>query len=116
MSDYLAFDPLLSRYFEGAISREELTQLEEKLLADEDFARYVSRWCMMHRQIADLLTEKQLHQLMDQFATRSPALRQEIFNKPVVTQARGLRPNRKARSRWFASMGCESVHSPWPPW
>lgn len=79
----------MRRYFEGFIKRKELTQLEEKLLADEDFARHVSRWCMMHRQIADLVTEKLLHQLMDQFATRSPALRQEIFNKPVASKSTG---------------------------
>jgi hypothetical protein len=41
----------------------------------------------MHRQIGELLTEDQLHELMDQFATRSPALRQELFRQQTGAKA-----------------------------
>ena len=76
MSDYGNCDLVLSRYFEGSITPEELAQLDKLLIEDQDAARHAAEWCLMHRQIGELLTEDQLHELMDQFATRSPLLRQ----------------------------------------
>ena len=90
MSDYREFDELLSRYFEGSISSEDLSRLEQNLLADEMFAQHVSQWCLMHRQIADLLTEKALHELMEGYVTGSPALQQEIFNQSSPASAQNL--------------------------
>ena len=81
MANNDAWDLLLSKYFEGSITSEELKRLEEELLRDSEFAHYVAQWCVMHRQIGDLLTEDRLHELMDQFVTRSPARRHELFRK-----------------------------------
>lgn len=74
MSEYPEYDLLLSKYLEGSIQAEELSRLEAKLLADDVFARHVSRWCLVHRQVSELLTENTLHQLMDQFSQGSPSL------------------------------------------
>ncbi|HEY2759372.1 MAG TPA: hypothetical protein VGI75_01475, partial [Pirellulales bacterium] len=74
MPEYAEYDLLLSKYLEGAIDAEELSRLEAKLLADDDFARHVSRCCLMHRQVTELLTENTLHQLMDQFSQGAPSL------------------------------------------
>src|SRR5262249_32657777 len=87
MANNEAWDLLLSKYFEGSIAPEELKRLEEELLRDNQFAHYVAEWCVMHRQIGDLLTEDRLHELMDQFVTRSPALRHELFRtQPSATR------------------------------
>ncbi len=74
MSEYTEFDPLLSKYLDGSIRSEELVQLETKLLGDSEFAAHFSRWCLLHRQVTELLTENTLHQLMDQFSQGAPSL------------------------------------------
>ena len=51
-----------------------LAKLERELLADDKFVDRFARWCLTHRQIADLLTESALHHLMDQFVQTSPGL------------------------------------------
>src|SRR3954462_1968052 len=86
MASYDAHEQLLNRYFEGSITGEELKQLEELLLGDDAFARDMGRWCVMHRQIGELLSEDQLHELMDRFATSSPALRQDVFRLQPKTR------------------------------
>jgi hypothetical protein len=105
MSNYTEFDELLSRYFEGCASKQEVAKLEERLLSDEQFARHVSRWCLMHRQVADLLAEKALHELMNGFVTGAPAPPQEILGKAArqVSEGTGERGNSAARSNlaWF---------------
>jgi hypothetical protein len=73
MSDYSDFDAVLSRYFDGEASQDDVSHLEAAL-ADEPFAEYVSRWCLLHRQIGEVLNEDALHQLMDQFAAGAPGL------------------------------------------
>ena len=57
MSDEAEFDRLLSRYLDGSVSAAELAQLESRLLADDEFTRRFSRWCLLHRQISELFTE-----------------------------------------------------------
>ena len=52
-------------------------------MEDDEFARRVANLCLIHHQIGELLTEDQLHEIMDQFATRSPLLRQELFNRAL---------------------------------
>ena len=74
MPEYPEHDLLLSKYLDGSIQADELGRLETKLLTDDDFARHVSRWCLLHRQVAELLTENTLHQLMDQFSQGAPSL------------------------------------------
>lgn len=81
MANNNAWDLLLSNYLEGSIDPEEVKRLDEELLRNNEFADYVARWCLMHRQIGDLLTEDRLHELMDQFVMRSPVLRQQLFNE-----------------------------------
>jgi hypothetical protein len=89
MDNFSECDPLLSRYFEGSITPEELGKLEAFLLSNDKCARHIADWCVMHRHVGELLTEDQLHRLMDRFTTGSLALRQEITkaasgsNRPV---------------------------------
>jgi hypothetical protein len=83
MSDdvqHTKLDRLLSRYLEGGLSREEMAALEEIILSDDRFADQFSRWCLLHRQIAELLSEDQLHELMDQFVTGSPGPPKNMFS------------------------------------
>jgi hypothetical protein len=82
MTDYAEFDLLLNRYLDGTLSAEELAQLEAQLVTDEAFAEHFSRWCLAHRQIAELLTETKLHDLMDQFMQGSPGLPKGAFRQP----------------------------------
>jgi anti-sigma factor RsiW len=98
MSIQPEFDRLLSQYLEGEISADELAALENKLLADDEFAEHVSRWCLMHRQIAELLSEHQLHQLMDQFIQGSPTLPKQAFvhSKPTAKHLSTKRPGASA--------------------
>jgi hypothetical protein len=84
MSQFSEYDQLLSRYVDGSISADELARLEARLLADEQFAEHVSRWCLMHRQVGDLLQEMALHELMDGFVTGAPAPPQKILSKSSV--------------------------------
>ena len=89
MSDETEFselDRLLSQYLEGELSREELSTLEEIILADDRFADRFSRWCLMHRQVAELLSEDRLHELMDQFVTGSPGPPKSMLS-PLVKAA-----------------------------
>jgi hypothetical protein len=81
MSEYSEFDRLVSRYLDGSATAADMTTLETKLAADEQFAEHFARWCLAHRQISDLLTESKLHQLMEQFATSSPGLPKEAFRE-----------------------------------
>ena len=74
MSEYPELDRILSRYFDGSITADELAALEVRLLADDQFAEQVSRWCLLHRQVSELLTETKLHALMDHFVKGSPTL------------------------------------------
>lgn len=78
MAEFDDLDQILSRYLEGEISADELAQLEARLESDEAFADHFSRWCLMHRQVTELLSEDILHQLMDQFVTGSPALPKSV--------------------------------------
>ncbi len=81
MSEYPELDRLLSRYLDGSAEAADMATLEATLAADEQFAEHFARWCLAHRQIADLLTESKLHLLMDQFATSSPSLPKEAFRE-----------------------------------
>src|SRR4051794_40668463 len=97
MSDYGSSDAFLSRYFEGFIQPDELLQLERRLMEDDEFARRVAKFCLIHHQIGELLTEDQLHEIMDQFATRSPLLRQELFNRALQSKPGATKDIGRAR-------------------
>src|SRR6478752_1865023 len=88
-NEYSGLDRILSRYFDGSIGAEELAELEAKLNADDQFAAYASRWCLLHRQIAELLTETQLHELMDDFIKGSPTFPRDTLLQltPAATRA-----------------------------
>jgi Concanavalin A-like lectin/glucanases superfamily len=111
------FDQLLSRYFEGVIAPDELAELEAKLLADEGFAEHVARWCVMHRQIAELRTEHALHQLMDQFITGSSALPKDIFELLHVSSDRFHDQARRSESAPNATSrrGGRTTFATWLP-
>ena len=80
-------DQLFSRYLEGNLTAHELVEFEARMLADDTFAEHFSRWCLLHRQIQELLTERTLHQLMEQFVTGSSALPKKALSQG--TAARG---------------------------
>ena len=81
MSEYPELDRLLSLYLDGSATAAHIATLEATLAADEQFAEHFARWCLAHRQIADLHMESKLHDLMDQFATSSPSLPKEAFRE-----------------------------------
>lgn len=74
-----AGEDLLNRYFDGAASAEEVAALEARLLADDEFADRVSRWCLMHRQITELMTENALHEIMDRFVQGAPRPPKQVW-------------------------------------
>jgi hypothetical protein len=78
-SQFAEFDELLSRYVEGTASAEEVSQLEARLVADEGFADHFSRWCLMHRQIGELMTEDALHEMMDRYVQGTPGPPRGVF-------------------------------------
>jgi anti-sigma factor RsiW len=80
-------DQLFSRYLDGSLTAHELAEFEARILADDAFAEHFSRWCLLHRQIHELLAESTLHQLMEQFATGSSALPKKALSQG--TAARG---------------------------
>src|SRR5882757_1817157 len=93
-------DRILSRYFDGSICAEELAELEAKLVADDQFAAYASRWCLLHRQIAELLTETQLHELMDDFIKGSPTFpRDTLLQLTPTATGTGSKPQPGALSK-----------------
>jgi hypothetical protein len=79
--EFVKFDEALSRYFDGAASADEVAQLEARLIADERFAEHASRWCLMHRQITELMTEDALHAIMDQFVQGTPGPPRGLFTR-----------------------------------
>jgi hypothetical protein len=111
MSAYAEFEALLSRYFEGSASADEVVQLESLLLTDEQFADHASRWCIMHRQITELATEDALHEMMDRFVHGAPGPPRGVF--ATATEAddadAGASQNaavkrRRRRAAWLAAL------------
>lgn len=74
MSDSANFDELLSSYFEGIVSADELRQLEHLLLTDDALLERASEQSLLHRQVFELLTEQRLHQMMDEFGSGAKAV------------------------------------------
>src|SRR5262245_38603140 len=116
MAEYAEFDGLLSRYFDGAATADEMAQLESRLIADEKFAEHFSRWCLLHRQITEVLTESTLHALMDRFATGSPSLPKTVLSQITSsTQGRskagqgGPRPGRLFFRRFLAGISAAAA-------
>src|SRR6476660_5007143 len=95
-SDESKFDELFSRYVDGAVTAQELSELEARLLADDDFAQQFSRWCLLHRQIHELLSESTLHQLMEQYVTGSAAMPKKALSKSTPST---VDPHVKASER-----------------
>src|SRR5215831_17058197 len=92
MPEFEQFDAVLSRYLDGSIADDELAKLEAKLQADETFAAHFSRWCLLHRQIAELLTENTLHEIMDQFATGTGSLPKNVLKQSGATAKTPIAP------------------------
>jgi anti-sigma factor RsiW len=113
MSEYPELDRLLSRFLDGAASSEDMAMLESQLQAEERFADHFARWCLAHRQITELLTESELHRLMDQFVTSSPGLPKDAFRKCIASEKQAAGKtlfagrsdaeyvNRHRKGRWF---------------
>jgi hypothetical protein len=92
MTEHPEFDPLVSRYLDGSITAGDLVELESKILADEQFALHFSRGCLLHRQIAELLNESNLHQIMEQFATGTPLPKAVLDQMAAARGQRGASP------------------------
>jgi hypothetical protein len=74
-----ALGALLCSYWVGSSSAAEIAVLEARLIADEAFADRVSQWCLMHRQIGELMTESALHEMMDRFVQGMPGPPRGVF-------------------------------------
>jgi hypothetical protein len=98
MPDHSDFDAMLNRYFDGEASREDLSRLEAAL-ADEAFAEYVSRWCLLHRQIGEVLNEDALHQLMGQFAAGAPGLPKSAMSALSIGAAPDINDESRSSAR-----------------
>ena len=92
MTEQPEFDPLFSRYLDGSITANDLVELESKILADEQFALHFSRGCLLHRQIAELLNESNLHQIMEQFAAGTPLPKAVLDQMAAARGQRGESP------------------------
>src|SRR5262245_54242774 len=115
MPGFDEFDAILSHYLDGSITADELAQLEAKLLADADFAAHFSRWCLLHRQIGELLTESTLHEIMDQFATGTGSLPKNML-KPGPTPKTPIAPPAAPDSPRAGSPPGPSILSRWVLW
>lgn len=108
MGEETRIDELLSRYLDGAISEADLRVLEETLLADRDAADRFAQWCLMHRQVSEVLTEDRLHDLIHEFLSGGPGP-PEVFAR--IERERGGRSPRAAgawatrRSRFVWAAG-----------
>jgi anti-sigma factor RsiW len=108
--DFAELDGVLSRYLEGELSAEEFAALESRLLADDAFADHFSRWCLMHRQVTELLAEDQLHALMDQFSAGVPRLPKQIFTRAAQAQQKSRNESAAGRRRtWFTGAMAASI-------
>jgi anti-sigma factor RsiW len=103
--EYGQYDRLLSRYVDGALDAKELGELERMLLSDNQFVEHVARWCLTHRQIADLLTESALHHLMDQFVQTSPGLARHKLSRMAAVGVRKKNDDSLERKRGAESRG-----------
>jgi hypothetical protein len=104
-----ALDELLNRYFDGDATAEEVAGLEARLIADDAFADRVSQWCLLHRQIAELMTEDALHAMMDRFIQGAPGPPKGVF-AVSPTQADDARPaTRKWRGYRWAFAGAAAA-------
>jgi Concanavalin A-like lectin/glucanases superfamily len=88
-------DALVSGYFDGTLAPDAIAELEAKLMTDDQFAEYLSRWCFMHRQFVDLLTEDMLHEMMEQFVSSSPGLSRNAFIH-ASKRSGGMKQNRES--------------------
>ncbi len=95
---------LLNRYVEGQARPDEIALFETRLQADDEFADHVSRWCLMHRQITELMTEDALHEMMDRFVQGSPGPPRQVFSKAQSasrSKADADFAARRRRSHWL---------------
>lgn len=111
MSEYAELDRILSRYFDGSASAADVAELESRLADDAAAAEHVARWCFTHRQIADLLAESQLHDLMDRFSS-SPLLPKEAFRTGRDRNAESGRFGQRMMS-WAALAGAVLLVGTW---
>lgn len=105
MAESTELDRVVSRFLDGTATAADMAVLESRLAADEQFADHLARWCLTHRQVADLLTESKLHDLMDQFATSSPSLPKEVFRERQERSAGGGRFGGQRMLAWAALAG-----------
>ncbi|TWT92855.1 FecR protein [Botrimarina colliarenosi] len=72
---------LASRYVDGTITGPELAELERRVLVEDGAAERLSEWCLMHRQIVDILSEDRLHDLIDQMLVGRPGPPRGVFSE-----------------------------------
>ncbi len=102
MNDYRIDLLLIGRYFDGIATQEDLQEIQNRLIAEEEFANSFARAGILHRQISELITEKRLHQLLDEVASNSPAL-SLLSKKRTISRSQLLdsKSNIKASSNVF---------------
>lgn len=111
MDDFTALDGVLSRYFDGTATAEDLAALELRLVNDAAAADHAARWCYTHRQVSDLLAESKLHDLLDQFSNSSPTLPKEAFR--VGHERRVASGGERRYLSWAALAGAVLVVGTW---
>ncbi len=113
MSEFDELDKLLDRYLEGLAAAEEVASLERLILSDDRAAERASEWSLVHRQIAELLTEQSLHKIMSEYVGGSQTLPRALVERvsgaaktvaprgPSMTAAGGR--NSSAKWAWLAA-------------
>ncbi len=91
------FERLISRYLDGTIDARELGEFEEYLASGEVPAQRFAEWCLMHRQVADILSEDRLHDLIDQMLVDRPGPPRTPQNR---TEHPGLRQQLAPSKGW----------------
>lgn len=100
-------DRLFSRYLDGTINSEEAAQLSSAVARDPAIARAFAEWCLMQRQVVDVLCEDKFHDLIDQMLVARPGLPGEMSRR-IDGGARATAPDHspgKALWRWAALGG-----------
>lgn len=113
MSDESALEALLGRYVDGTATENEMADLEARVLADDALADRASRWCLMHRQITELMAEHSLHEMMDRFVQGAPGPPKQVFGAGHAAARTSAAAPRAAvdgrRRHWIVAAGTTAL-------
>lgn len=90
---------LIERYFDGIASKQDIREIETRLVEEEKFSDSFARAGILHRQISELITENRLHKLLDEAASHSPAISVLSQNRKVISTKHSLDQSNKTKKR-----------------